>query len=293
MRILFLIKESLSGYRRYKLSFFLTVFSIFIAISLLGFFTYLFVNAQLLVKEIKNRVQVEAFFYNYATEEQAQQLIKELTKIEGISKVSYISKEEAKNRFIKETGIDFKEILNYNPLPASLTIEIKPQYIHQDYINTLKKVLLDSRLISDVVFNQQFLQEIESRTLTFQKILIVILLIVVLSTVILISNTIRLAMQNKIDVINTMRLVGATHLFIELPFLLEGILVGFLGGFLASVLIYTLHILISKLVIIELLIDKYSLVLILTGTICLGSFLGFTASYFTIKKFLKTSVFPK
>ncbi len=293
MRILFLIKESLSGYRRYKLSFFLTVFSIFIAISLLGFFTYLFVNAQLLVKEIKNRVQVEAFFYNYATEEQAQQLIKELTKIEGISKVSYISKEEAKNRFIKETGIDFKEILNYNPLPASLTIEIKPQYIHQDYINTLKKVLLDSRLISDVVFNQQFLQEIESRTLTFQKILIVILLIVVLSTVILISNTIRLAMQNKIDVINTMRLVGATHLFIEFPFLLEGILVGFLGGFLASVLIYTLHILISKLVIIELLIDKYSLVLILTGTICLGSFLGFTASYFTIKKFLKTSVFPK
>ncbi len=293
MRILFLIKESLSGYRRYKLSFFLTVFSIFIALSLLGFFLYLFINAQLLVKEIRNRVQVEAFFYNYVKNSQADSLIRRLEQINGVSRISFISKEEAKERFVKETGIEFKEILSYNPLPASITIEIKPDYINKIFIDSLKKVLLATNLISDVIYNQEFLDVIEKRTSTFQKVLIIIFSIVSISTILLISNTIRLAMQNKIDVINTMRLVGATHLFIELPFLIEGIIVGFLGGLLASCFVYVMHLVLDRIIIIELLIDKNSLILILTGIIGLGISLGLFGSYFTIKKFLKGSSFPK
>lgn len=293
MRILFLLKESLSGYRRYKLSFFLTVFSIFIAISLLGFFTYLFINAQLLVKEIRNRVQVEAFFYNYVTNSQVDSLIKNLYQIEGISKINYISKEEAKQRFIRETGIEFKEILSYNPLPASITIEISPNYINKSYIDSLKRVLTSTNLISDVIFNQEFLDEIETRASTFQKILIIIFSIVSISTILLISNTIRLAMQNKIDMINTMRLVGATHLFIELPFLIEGIIVGFLGGLLAAGFVLAMHLILERIVIIELLINQHTLILILIGITGLGSLLGLLGSYFTIKKFLKHSAFPQ
>lgn len=293
MRILFLLKESLSGYRRYKLSFFLTVFSIFIAISLLGFFTYLFLNAQLLVKEIRNRVQVEAFFYNYVTNSQADSLIEELSQIEGISKISFISKDEARKRFVKETGIEFKEILSYNPLPASITIEINSNYLNRAYIDSLKNVLTSTNLISDVIYNQEFLDVIETRTSTFQKILIIIFSIVSISTILLISNTIRLAMQNKIDVINTMRLVGATHLFIELPFLIEGIIVGSLGGLLAAMFVFVMHLLLDRVVIIELLITQKTLILILVGIIGLGSLLGLLGSYFTIKKFLKQSAFPQ
>lgn len=293
MRILFLLRESLSGYRRYKLSFFLTVFSIFIAISLLGFFTYLFVNAQLLVKEIRNRVHVEAFFYNYVSNSQADSLIKKLSQIEGVSKITYISKEEARERFIRETGIEFKEILSYNPLPASITIEINSSYLNKNYIDSLKKILHATNLISDVVFNQEFLDEIESRTSTFQKILLIVFSIVIISTILLISNTIRLAMQNKIDVINTMRLVGATHLFIELPFLIEGVIVGFLGGFFAAIFVYLIHLVLDRIIIIELLITHKTLVVILIGIIGLGSILGLLGSYFTIKKFLKRSAFPQ
>ncbi len=293
MRVLFLLKESLSGYKRYKLSFFLTVFSIFIAISLLGFFTYLFINAQLLVKEIRNRVQVEAFFYNYVSNSQADSLIKKLDRLEGISNVNYISKEKAKQRFITETGVEFSEILTYNPLPASITIEISPNYVNKEYIDSLKELLKSTNLVSDVIFNQEFLDEVESRTSTFQKVLIIIFSIVIISTILLISNTIRLAMQNKIDVINTMRLVGATHLFIELPFLLEGIIVGFLGGLFAAIFVFGMHVILNKVVVIELLITRETLTLILIGIVGLGSLLGLLGSYFTIKKFLKQSAFPQ
>lgn len=293
MRLLFLIKESLSGYRRYKLSFFLTVFTIFISLSLVGIFSYLFINAQLLVKDIRNRVQVEAFFYNYVTKTQVDSLLKNLNKFESISKITYISKEDAKRRFLKETGVEFQEILSYNPLPASITIEIKPDYLNNAYVNSLREYLLKTNLISDVIFNQEFLDEIISRTSIFQKILILIFAIISISTILLISNTIRLAMQNKIDVINTMRLVGATHLFIELPFLFEGIVVGFLGGLFASLFIYGLHLTLGKILIIKLLITKKTLLLILFGVVWLGCVLGFFGSFFTIKKFLKQSAFPK
>jgi cell division transport system permease protein len=100
-------------------------------------------------------------------------------------------------------------------------------------------------------------------------------------------------MQNKIDVINTMRLVGATHLFIELPFLIEGLLVGFLGGFFAALFVLAIHLILNRVVIVELLITKQMLIMILSGIIGLGSLLGLLGSYFTIKKFLKQSAFPK
>lgn len=293
MRIMFLLKESLSGYRRYKISFFLTVFSIFIALSLLGFFGYFFINGKLVVNDIRNRVEVEAFFYDYVTDSQAVNFINIIKNHEGINKVNYISKEQAKHRFIKETGINFQEILSYNPLPSSVTIEIKSEYLSKEYIKSLKTFLINSKLFSDVVYNQELLDIIESRTLTFQKILFIIFTIITIATIILISNTIRLAMFNKLDVINTMRLVGATHFFIKLPFLLEGILVGFIGGVLASGFVIAIHLLLQRIIIIELLITKHQIILLNVSLIVLGCIFGFLGSLFTIKRFLKQSAFPK
>lgn len=293
MRLGFILKESLSGYKRYKISFFLTVFSIFIALSLLGFFAYVFINAQLLLQNIKNRVEIEAFLYNYVSDSQADSLKKVILNIEGITEVDYISKNEAKQRFIKETGLDFYEVLTYNPLPASFTIELAPSHLNKEFIDSLKKYLLNTKLISDVVYNHEFLDEVESRTATFQKILVLIFSVVTIATILLISNTIRLALNNKIDVINTMRLVGATHLFIQLPFLFEGIIFGFVAGIFSSIFLYVMHLVLQKIVIVELLITNEVFVYILVSLVIFGILLGFLGSFFTIKKFLRQSAFPK
>lgn len=242
MRVFFLLKESFSGYRRFKISFILSIFSLFVALSLLGLFAYLFLNAKLLVDDVKNRVEIEAFFKETITESTAQNIQEQIQNWEGISQVHLITKNEAKNRFLLETGIDFKDILTYNPLPASVSIEVRENYLTRNFIEDLKIKLLESGAISDVVFNQQFLDLIESRASAFQNILIVVFSIVMLATIILISNTIRLALYNKIDVINTMRLVGATHNFIKLPFLIEGIIVGVLSGIFAAVEIGRAHV---------------------------------------------------
>ncbi len=293
MRIFFLLKESFSGYKRFKISFILSIFSLFVALSLLGLFAYLFLNAKLLVDDVKNRVEVEAFFKANVSENVTKEIQSQIQNWEGISTVHLITKSEAKNRFLSETGIDFKDILTFNPLPASITIEVNEKYLNREYIENLRIQLLDSGAFSDVVFNQQFLDLIESRASTFQTILIVVFSIVMLATIILISNTIRLALYNKIDVINTMRLVGATHNFIKLPFLIEGIIVGVLSGILAAVAIFIFNYAFNKILIVESYVDFRSLLLLCSSLVILGGIFGFFGSLISIKKFFKQSVFPK
>jgi len=293
MHIFFLLKESFSGYRRFKISFILSIFSLFVALSLLGLFAYLFLNAKFLVDDVKNRVEVEAFYKDTITETAAKDIQEQIKSWEGISDVHLITKGEAKNRFLSETGIDFKDILTFNPLPASITIEVNEKYLNREFIENLRIKLLESGAITDVVFNQQFLDLIESRASTFQTILIVVFSIVMLATIILISNTIRLALYNKIDVINTMRLVGATHNFIKLPFLIEGIIVGVLSGIFAAAAVFVFNYAFNKILIVESYVDFRNLLLLCLSLIILGGIFGFFDSFISIKKFFKQSVFPK
>lgn len=293
MRILFLLKESFSGYKRFKISFILSIFSLFVALSLLGIFSYLFLNTKSLVDEVKNKVEIEAFLKKSLTNIDAIKLRDEIQNWEGISKVHLITQEEAEKRFIKETGIHFRDILSYNPLPASLSIEVRQNFINRNFIENLKIKLKETNEITDIIFNQQFLDLIESRASTLQNILIVVFSIVMLATIILIANTIRLALYNKIDVINTMRLVGATHLFIKLPFLIEGIFVGTIAGILAAATVALFNYVFNRFLILESLITINNLLFLCFGLVIFGGLFGFLGSLISIKKFFKQSVFPK
>ncbi len=293
MRILFLLKESFSGYKRFKISFILSIFSLFVALSLLGIFSYLFLNTKSLVDEVKNKVEIEAFLKKSLTNIDAIKLRDEIRSWEGISKVHLITREEAEKRFLKETGIQFRDILSYNPLPASLSIEVRQNFINRNFIKNLKIKLKETNEITDIIFNQQFLDLIESRASTLQNILIVVFSIVMLATIILIANTIRLALYNKLDVINTMRLVGATHLFIKLPFLIEGIFVGIIAGILAAATVALFNYVFNRFLILESLITINNLLLLCFGLVIFGGLFGFLGSLISIKKFFKQSVFPK
>ncbi|MCX8009965.1 MAG: ABC transporter permease [Ignavibacteria bacterium] len=293
MRIGFLLKESFSGYKRFKISFILSIFTSFVALSLLGVFAFLFLNAKLLVDEVKNKVEIEAFLSDTLSDVHITRIREYLSSLDGIQKVEFISRQMAEKRFLDETGIDFKEILTFNPLPASITLELKSEFVNKDFLNSLDKELKSIVGITDVIYNQQFLDLIEHRASTFQNILIVVFSLVMLSTVILIYNTIRLALVNKTDVINTMRLVGATNTFIKLPFIIEGIFQGTIGGLLSAIALFVFNYFFNKFLSVESLIDLKNLTLMALTLVLLGGIFGFLGSILSIKKFFKLSVFPK
>lgn len=292
MKLWFLVKESLRGYKSSRLSFFLTVFTCFISLCVLGIFAYLFLNAHLLVEQIKNRIEIEAFLDDSLSGAQCFDIFKEIKSYKEVKIAKFISQEEAKNRFIDETGIDFRSVLTSNPLPASITIELGDNYKNINVTNKFIRVLKNMDGISDVIFNQELLTSIQNRAYLFQKILLITFLLVTLATVYLISNTIKLNLFNRIDDIKTMRLVGAMPNFIKLPFIFEGIFMGFLGGFFASITIFGIDFGITQLISYTSLLSKKNLLLLCSAITVSGVIFGYFGSRISIRKFFrKTDLF--
>lgn len=287
MKLWFLIKESLRGYKASRLSFLLTVFTTFISLCVLGIFAYLFLNAHLLVRQIENRIEIEAFLDDSLTGEQCLEIFNDIKTYKEVSSVKFISKEEARKRFIQETGIDFQSIISNNPLPASILIELDSRYKNMETTTRFINVLKNIDGVTEVIFNQELLTSVQNRASLFQKILLITFLLVTLATISLIANTIKLNLYNRIDDIKTMRLVGAMPYFIRLPFIFEGIIVGFLGGFFAAMAILALDYGLAHFVVFNVMLSDQYLIMLCLSIIIFGIVFGYIGSRFSIRKFFK------
>ncbi len=132
---------------------------------------------------------------------------------------------------------------------------------------------------------------IQEKASLFQRILLGIFILVTLATIYIISNIIRLNIFSRLDDINTMRLVGAKPYFIKLPFIFEGIIVGFLGGFLAVGSLIGLEFLIEYFFKIKSLMRTEHFIIVGFFLILCGIVFGYLGSLFSISKFFKKSVF--
>lgn len=287
MKLWFLIKESLRGYKASRLSFLLTVFTTFISLCVLGIFAYLFLNAHLLVRQIENRIEIEAFLDDTLSGEQCLEIFNDIKTYKEVSSVKFISKEEARKRFIQETGIDFQSIISNNPLPASILIELDSRYKNMETTTRFINVLKNIDGVTEVIFNQELLTSVQNRASLFQKILLITFFLVTLATISLIANTIKLNLYNRIDDIKTMRLVGAMPYFIRLPFIFEGIIVGFLGGFFAAMAILALDYGLAHFVVFNVLLSDQYLIMLCLAIIIFGIVFGYIGSRFSIRKFFK------
>ncbi len=137
------------------------------------------------------------------------------------------------------TGLrDAISYLQENPLPPSLKIFIKPAYRNAEAVDKIYDRVAGLRGIDQVVYRKDLLVLIDQRTKTINDVTLGLGILISISAILLVSNTIRLAIDAKRKLIRTMELVGATYTFIRLPFLVEGVLQGICGGLLASALLY-------------------------------------------------------
>ena len=240
MSLPYTVRESLSGFTRAKLSAFVSVTTIGISLLLLGLFAIITVNASRFIDALRMKVEIEAFLQEPVTADQVAALQKQVAAIEGVETVVYVSKDEAANIFKQEFGEDIKKVLDFNPLPPSFKIRLRDGYRTAVAAQTMSKRLTETKGIESVVYRKALLELIDQRTETVHNLTLGLGLLVGLSAILLVSNTIRLAIYAKQRIIRTMELVGATRGFIRLPFLLEGIIQGLLGGVVASALLYVL-----------------------------------------------------
>jgi cell division transport system permease protein len=238
MSLSYTIRESLSGFTRTKLSSILSIITIAVSLILLGMFAIVTIHAQRFVEEIRGRVEIEAFLLEPIRQMEIDSLAALITTFEGVDGVVLITKEEAASIFKEETGEDIMDVLDFNPLPPSLRITLKEGYKTAVKARDIAVRLEALNGIESVAYRKALLETLDQRAAAVHNITLGLGLLVGLSAIVLVSNTIRLAIYAKRQIIRTMELVGATGGFIRLPFILEGVLQGLIGGILAAATLY-------------------------------------------------------
>lgn len=240
MSISYTLRESLSGFTRARLSTIVSIITITISLLLLGVFAILTINASQFIEELRNKVELEAFLQEPLNRQEIADLEKRITGIEGVQRVTFISKEEAAKIFHEEFGEDINKVLDFNPLPPSFKITLKDGFKTSAGAQGVNDQLVALKGVDHVLYRKALLNLIDERTTSVNNLTLALGVLVSLSAIFLVSNTIRLAIYAKRRLIRTMELVGATAGFIRLPFLLEGILQGFIGGVVAAAVLYFL-----------------------------------------------------
>ncbi len=240
MQLRYVLREGFSGFKRAKLSMFSAVFTICVSLLLLSFFAILFLNANNVVNSLREKVEMEAFLNDQLSSDKITEVKGLIEMLDGVREVHFVSKEEAAKIFQQEFGEDIYKILNFNPLPASLKIFLKEGYKTAKHAESIVQQVKSLKGVDDVIYRKQLLEMLDERAMLFLWITLGVGIFITLSSVILVANTIRLAIYAKRKIIQTMKLIGATRGFIRLPFLLEGFLQGLLGGLIAAAIVFVL-----------------------------------------------------
>lgn len=236
MRPGYFLKKAISGMRNAVFVNLLASLTITLSLILVGVFLIGFINANRLADRLGGRLEVAAYLKDGISGDSLSSIEDKIRKFPEVRAIKYISKEEALASFKKELAGDSSILdgLAENPLPASIQIKLKADFQNFGGIKGVVKKLKGMEAIEELQYGGEWLER-------FSVLIAVIKIgsaafggVLILSMMLIVSNTIRLTIQTRMDEIEVMRLVGATPLFIKAPFLVEGILLGFAGAVFAT-----------------------------------------------------------
>jgi len=290
MSIGYVLKEGVAGLTRAKLAAFTSMFSLFIAVLLIAVLFRIGYNIYELSNVIRQQVEVEVFL-EPAEESDHRNFGELLLQKNEITGLEYISADSAASIFQKEFGFGAESIAQLNFLPASYKVVMSDE-LTVAQIDSIVQSIRPMEQVDEVRFNLSLLQMIEERTDTMLIAGAGVGFFILFVAIILVFNTIRLTIYAKRDLIQAMKLVGATNGFIRRPFLVEGILQGFIGGLAASATVFALFKWIIPEFIPQLGVLSWPFgrwYFLTVGTIVLGMILGWFGSRWAARRFIKDS----
>jgi len=225
----FFLEETFEGIRRHSTSSLVTFLQVFISLFFLGVCLLFIIIINNFVGTFLNNLQMGAFLSDELTQQQAVELMDVVKKLPGVRDVTYVSKEEAFAIMKQRTTIDITDLVQENPLPASLKITVASPRAAQELAGQV--ALLEG--VEDVSYGEAQLQTILPIFYGLQITSFYLAVVLTVASLLTIINTIRLAILARAKEISIMQLVGATPGFIRLPFLIEGFIYGFSGAALA------------------------------------------------------------
>jgi cell division transport system permease protein len=242
MRLGFFLKEALRSMKRNPIPSFAAMASVLVTLLVLGVFIPVVQATTGAANEVRNKVSLEVYLKRDATKDQIAHVRSLLTDQEGVKSVLFVSKEEAYKRESKANPEAY-QLLGSNPLPDSF--RITPN--NPDDVTAIRDALAPTTVSGKRTVIDPAIDEVKNRKdetdkiLTATKVVKLAMLLLcgllVIASALLVSNTIRLSLFSRRREVEVMKLVGATDWFIRWPFVIEGIILGSLGGALAILML--------------------------------------------------------
>jgi cell division transport system permease protein len=262
-RFFFFTQEAFRALRRNGAPSMAAIVTTVTTVILLGVLIPVFQTTQAKSESVRESLEFRVALYDDATQGEITGLEDKLKAIPHVASVTFISKGKALVELEKDLGKNKSEDLlaqlHDNPLPANFQIKADDA----SNLDAVRAAVTPpgpngkpkpiSPIIQDVFDRQQESQQIEQVTSALKIVLTVITALLILASLMLVGNTIRLSIYTRRREVEVMRLVGATRWFIRWPFMIEGVVVGFAGGLIAILILW-----LGKITIVDPLSDTFS-----------------------------------
>lgn len=213
-----------------------------VAVSLfvLGVFLILVLNMNRLASSLESQVQISVYLADDLKKADRDDLAFDIKNMQGIESIKFVSRDEAKERLAQRLG-DQKYLLDalgeQNPLPDAFELTVK----QPDMVETAAKAIEKMTGVETAKYGQDVVENLFAITRLMRIFGVALMLLLAGATLFIISNTIRLTVFARRKEIAIMKYVGATDWFIRWPFLLEGIVLGFVGGIIAALVLRSFY----------------------------------------------------
>jgi cell division transport system permease protein len=267
-----------------------TIIGITLVLVLVGTLLIVSLLGKAVTGHYRGQVVVQVMIADDVEEKDAQLLKKHIEGEAYTAEASYLSKEEAAALMQDELGEEFVDFLGYNPLPASIDIHIKPEFSDEDKLAEIVKELEKNTSVNEVVFQHDLLKQMNANLSKWSLGISLIGVVLLIIAIVLIVNTIQLAIFSQRFLIKSMQLVGATHWFIQKPFLRRGLWFGFLASLLALATIFMLLFAFRSDLqdMINILQEKQRLLALIGGVLLIGLFLSGVSTVYAVNRFIRT-----
>ena len=223
------------------------IFSMTLSLVVMGIFGISFIYLKTLTSIIQSNVEIQVYLDKPISDHDVKRLEKIMTtrpyirSENSIEDIKFVSKEMAAAIFTEDTGEDFTKFLGDNPLRDAFSIKITNQYQSVDSLKSIEKDLRRLSGVYEVVFQESLITSINKNLRKIGVIFLGMTLILLVAVIVLINNTMRIALYSQRFLIRSMQLVGATKRFIRWPFLKRSLIYGLISGILASGIIFGLN----------------------------------------------------
>jgi cell division transport system permease protein len=274
--------------KRSKPSYFMVNLGVSLVLFFLGMLGWVVINAKKLGQISRENIEVQVYVRENITAKDSAAIIEYIASQPYTKSYEYVSKDLAKKRYLQDGNKDWGNVLDKNPLPASVNFKIKSDYASIDSLTKIQNDLSQNLSVSDVQYLKNLVASLDDN---ISKISIVLLIIAVLTSILvifLIDNTIRLAMFSNRFLIKTMQMVGATRWFIAKPMDIRALINGLISGLIAVGGILAIIILSERgIPEIKALRDYTLLSLLFAAIILLGILISLGSTHRSVIKYLK------